>query len=60
MYGTRRMQIETETRDAAPGDAIAIPPGKRHKLWNPETETLRQLCCCSPAYEHNDKVIPEK
>jgi mannose-6-phosphate isomerase-like protein (cupin superfamily) len=42
-----------------PGDAIAIPPGKKHKLWNTGTETLRLLCCCAPAYEHEDTVITE-
>src|SRR5437867_5238371 len=33
-YGNGRMRIEGETRDVKPGDAIAIPPGQRHKLWN--------------------------
>ena len=42
-----------------PGDAIAIPPGKRHKIWNTGRETLKLLCCCAPPYEHNDTVITE-
>lgn len=58
-HGTGRMRIEAETRDVRPGDAIAIPPGQRHKLWNTGQETLRLLCCCTPAYEHNDTVITE-
>src|SRR5205809_8075978 len=32
--GTGRIQIESETRAVRVGDAIAIPPGKRHKIWN--------------------------
>src|ERR1051326_8206339 len=43
-HGTGRMRIEHETREVKAGDAIAIPPGKRHKLWNTGTETLRLLC----------------
>lgn len=57
--GAGRLRIEGETRDVRPGDAIAIPPGQRHKLWNTGTETLRLLCCCAPAYEHEDTIITE-
>ena len=57
--GTGRMRIEGETREVKPGDAIAIPPGLRHKLWNTGPETLRLLCCCAPAYEHTDTIITE-
>jgi mannose-6-phosphate isomerase-like protein (cupin superfamily) len=57
--GTGRIRIEGETRDVRANDAIAIAPGKRHKLWNTGAETLRLLCCCSPGYEHNDTVITE-
>ena len=58
-HGVGRMRIEGETCDVKPGDAIAIPPGQRHKLWNTGMETLRLLCCCAPAYEHSDTVITE-
>jgi mannose-6-phosphate isomerase-like protein (cupin superfamily) len=58
-HGTGRMRIEDELRDVKPGDAVAIPPGLKHKLWNTGTETLRLLCCCAPAYEHADTVITE-
>ena len=58
-HGTGRMRIEGELREVKPGDAIAIPPGRKHKLWNTGTETLRLLCCCAPAYEHADTVITE-
>lgn len=59
-HGTGRMRIESEVRDVKPGDAIAIPPGQKHKLWNTGSEVLRLLCCCAPAYEHDDTVITEK
>ena len=58
-HGTGRMRIGSESRDVKPGDAIAIPPGERHKLWNTGAETLRLLCSCAPAYEHSDTVITE-
>ena len=58
-HGIGRIRIESELRDVKPGNAIAIPPGKKHKLWNTGTEVLRLLCCCAPAYEHEDTVITE-
>ena len=57
--GHGRMRIEAEVAEVRPGDAIAIPPGKKHKLWNTGSETLKLLCCCSPAYEHGDTIITE-
>src|SRR5262245_21832146 len=57
--GTGRMRIEGEEREVRVGDAIAIPPGQRHKLWNTGTGVLSLLCCCAPAYEHDDTVITE-
>jgi mannose-6-phosphate isomerase-like protein (cupin superfamily) len=58
-HGAGRIRIAGETRDVKPGDAIAIPPGSKHKLWNTGSEPLRLLCCCAPAYEHEDTVITE-
>ena len=57
--GSGKIRVAGETRDVRPGDAIAIPPGQKHKLWNTGSETLRLLCCCAPAYEHADTVITE-
>jgi len=57
--GTGRMRIEDELREVKPGDAIAIPPGRKHKIWNTGTDTLRLLCCCVPGYEDADTVISE-
>ncbi len=59
-HGTGRIRIENELRDVKPGDAIAIPAGLKHKLWNTGSEVLRLLCCCAPGYEHSDTVITEK
>jgi mannose-6-phosphate isomerase-like protein (cupin superfamily) len=59
-HGQGHLRIENETREVKPGDAIAIPPGQKHKIWNTGSETLRLLCCCAPAYEDSDTVITEK
>ena len=58
-HGVGRIRIGEETREVGAGDAIAIPPGQKHKLWNTGGETLRLLCCCAPAYEHSDTIITE-
>src|SRR6516164_4891942 len=58
-HGMGKMRIEGELREVRAGDAIAIPPGKKHKLWNTGGDVLRLLCCCAPAYEHTDTVITE-
>jgi mannose-6-phosphate isomerase-like protein (cupin superfamily) len=58
-HGTGRIRIEGESRDVIAGDAIAIAPGQKHKLWNTGNEPLRLLCCCAPAYEHEDTIITE-
>src|SRR5512139_2210885 len=57
--GQGRIRIEDEERAVGPGDAVAIPPGRRHKLWNTGDEPLRLLCCCVPAYEHHDTILTE-
>lgn len=56
-HGAGKIRIEGETREVRPGDAIGILPGRKHKLWNTGNETLRLLCCCAPAYEHDDTII---
>lgn len=57
--GSGKMRIENETREVNVGDAVAIPPGQKHKIWNTGQVVLKLLCCCAPAYEHNDTVITE-
>ncbi len=58
--GQGRMRIEAEEREVKPGDAIAILPGQKHKLWNTGSEPLTLLCCCAPCYEHSDTVLTEE
>ncbi len=57
-YGNRHPHwVEDNPRHIKPGDAIAIPPGKRHTILNNGDIPLRFLCCCAPAYEHDDTVM---
>src|SRR6478752_621995 len=57
--GRGRLRIGAEERDVAPGDCAVIPPGAEHKLTNTGDEPLVLLCCCSPAYSHEDTVLTE-
>lgn len=59
LEGKGKIRIEQDEKEAGPGDGIAILPGKRHKLWNIGESDLVLLCCCSPAYSHDDTVIAE-
>ena len=59
LRGTARLRVETETRDLAPGDVALIPPGARHKIWNVGDGELVFLCCCAPAYAHDDTILTE-
>lgn len=52
LEGNACMEIEGETRNVGPGDAILIPAGKRHQIT--AKSNLRFLCCCAPPYDHAD------
>ena len=39
------------------GDTVQIPPGTPHKIINTGTDVLKILCCCSPAYSHDDTEL---
>jgi mannose-6-phosphate isomerase-like protein (cupin superfamily) len=55
--GAGRMRLAEEERDVAAGECVVIPPGTTHKLWNPGPDPLVVLCCCAPAYHHEDTVM---
>jgi len=52
--GSESLEIDGETRRVRPGDAVLIPPGAWHTLYNNGTSELRILCACSPPYSHDD------
>ena len=51
--GGGMMELEGETREVGEGDAILIPPGAWHELLA-GPNGVRLLCCCVPAYSHDD------
>src|SRR5256714_9701095 len=57
LEGSGTMEIDSETCPVGPGDAILIPPGARHT--NRAATDLRFLCCCAPAYSHEDTYFDE-
>ena len=60
LAGQGRMRLGQEWCEVARGDAIAIPPGAVHQIVNTGTDELVFLCCCAPAYEHDDTVLVEE
>jgi len=52
LEGAGTMEIDGETREVGAGDAILIPPGAWHTIS--AEKPLRFLCCCAPAYSHED------
>ena len=52
LEGTALMEIDGDSRDVGPGDAILIPAGAWHQIA--AKSSLRFLCCCAPPYDHGD------
>jgi len=55
--GSGRMTLGDEERDVRAGDCVVIPPGQVHGLVNTGEVPLVLLCCCAPAYSHEDTVL---
>ncbi len=57
--GMGRMHLGDQEGPVRAGDTVVIPPGTSHKLVNTGPEPLVLLCCCSPAYSHEDTGLVE-
>lgn len=57
--GTGRMTLGGETFEVGPGDSVLIAPGTAHCIEAVGKVPLRMLCCCSPAYAHEDTELLE-
>jgi mannose-6-phosphate isomerase-like protein (cupin superfamily) len=57
LSGVGLMRIGEEERAVGPGDGIALPPGAPHQIRNTGAADLVFLCCCVPAYEHEDTTL---
>ena len=51
--GSGEMEVDGDRRSLSVGDAVLIPPGARHQIRAGDAR-LRFLCCCAPAYRHDD------
>jgi mannose-6-phosphate isomerase-like protein (cupin superfamily) len=54
LEGAAQMEVDGDTRAIGPGEAVLIPPGARHQITATGDGPLRFLCCCAPAYSHED------
>lgn len=41
------------------GNTVCIPPGTPHCVENTGEQSLVMLCCCAPAYSHDDTELLE-
>jgi mannose-6-phosphate isomerase-like protein (cupin superfamily) len=57
LAGQGRMTLGEREFDVYPGDTVCIAPGTPHRIANPGHEPLRLLCCCAPAYAHDDTEL---
>lgn len=57
--GFGRMTLGESSFDVMPGDTVLIPPGTPHCIEALGEDVLRVLCCCSPAYSHDDTELLE-
>jgi mannose-6-phosphate isomerase-like protein (cupin superfamily) len=59
LQGSGWMTLGEERFAIAAGDTICIPPGRLHRLENSGKGPLKILCCCTPAYSHEDTFLSE-
>jgi mannose-6-phosphate isomerase-like protein (cupin superfamily) len=55
--GAGRMTLGNEVFAIAVGDTVLISPGTPHCVEANGPSPLHILCCCSPAYQHDDTEI---
>ncbi len=57
--GTGLLRLADDEQAVKAGDCVVIPPGVEHKLTNTGDVPVKLLCCCAPAYSHDDTVLTE-
>jgi mannose-6-phosphate isomerase-like protein (cupin superfamily) len=57
--GSGLMTLGEETFPVAAGDTVLIAPRTPHRIRNTGDVPLRLLCCCAPAYSHDDTELLE-
>jgi mannose-6-phosphate isomerase-like protein (cupin superfamily) len=59
LEGMGVLTLGDELIEVKAGDSVCISPETRHNITNTGENELRILCCCSPAYSHEDTVLSE-
>lgn len=57
LAGEGRMTLGEHEFAVLPGDTICIRPSTPHCIENVGAGPLRLLCCCAPAYSHDDTEL---
>lgn len=57
--GQGLMTLGEESFAVVVGDTVLIAPGTPHCIEATGSEPLKILCCCSPAYSHDDTELLE-
>ena len=55
--GQGLMTLDDKQFAVTVGDTICIPPGTAHRIKNTGSNKLIIICCCSPAYSHEDTEL---
>ena len=58
--GAGLMYLGEERFEVKVGDTVCIPPGTAHCIETLGDCELALLCCCSPAYSHDDTQLLEE
>jgi len=56
-HGKGLMTVDGQRFEVQADDTVCISPGQAHCIENMTAEELALLCCCSPAYSHEDTEI---
>jgi mannose-6-phosphate isomerase-like protein (cupin superfamily) len=57
LSGSGLMHLGSATFSVRSGDTVCILPGTSHCIENTEKHDLVFLCCCAPAYAHQDTEL---
>ena len=55
--GAGTMERDAERFGIQAGDTVYIPPGVTHRVHASAQAPLVILCCCTPAYRHDDTQV---
>ena len=57
--GNGIITLGSEEFEVKKGDSVCIAPGTPHRIQNTGKTQMKILCCCSPAYSHEDTELME-